>query len=71
VQSIDIQHSVEMMLFPGHNQYIMAARNWLALELDMGADPAEGCKLWASWRCETGNGYSNHLQAVQPVLPAA
>lgn len=61
VQSIDIQHEVKMMLFPGHNNYVMAARNWLALELD------SGCKLWASWRCETEKGFSNHLQTVEPA----
>ncbi len=69
VQSIDIQHSMEMMLFPGHNRYVMPARNWLALELDMGHGDEYGCKLWATWRCETEKGYSNHLQAVQPARP--
>jgi hypothetical protein len=67
VQSIDVQHNVEMMLFPGHNRYIMPARNWLALELDMGHDDVNGCKLWATWRCEAAIGYSNHLQAVHPA----
>lgn len=67
IQSIDIQHSVEMMLFPGHNKYVMPARNWLAFELDMGKDNVYGCKLWATWRCETETGFSNHLQAVQPA----
>lgn len=65
VQSIDVQHCVEMMLFPGHNRYVMPARNWLALELDNGTD--KGCKLWATWRCETETGFSNHLQAVHPA----
>lgn len=67
VQSIDIQYSMEMMLFPGYNRYVMPARNWLALELDSGSGDANGCKLWATWRCETEKGYSNHLQAVQPA----
>jgi len=67
VQSIDIQHKLEMMLFPGHNRYVMPARNWLALELDMGHGDAYEGKLWATWRCETEKGYSNHLQAVQPA----
>ncbi len=67
-QVIDVQHIVEMMLFPGHNRYVMPARNWLALELDQGTDQ-EDCKLWATWRCETDNGFSNHLQAVQPAKP--
>ncbi|MNN63658.1 hypothetical protein D3C81_1790480 [compost metagenome] len=65
VQSIDVQHCVEMMLFPGFNRYVMPARNWLAFELDMGG--ATGCKLWATWRCETETGFSNHLQAVHPA----
>lgn len=63
-QVIDIQHTVEMMLFPGHNRYVMPARNWLALEADIGGE--QGSKLWATWRCETELGFSNHLQAVQP-----
>lgn len=63
-QVIDIQHTVEMMLFPGHNRYVMPARNWLALEADIGGE--QGSKLWATWRCETESGFSNHLQAVQP-----
>lgn len=65
VQSIDVQHCVEMMLFPGFNRYVMPARNWLAFELDMGGET--GCKLWATWRCETEAGFSNHLQAVHPA----
>jgi hypothetical protein len=65
-QVIDVQHVVEMMLFPGHNRYVMPARNWLALELDLGT-AGDDCKLWATWRCETENGFSNHLQAVHPA----
>ncbi|QEI06357.1 alkaline phosphatase family protein [Pigmentiphaga aceris] len=65
-QVIDVQHVAEMMLFPGHNRYVMPARNWLALELDLGAE-GKGCKLWATWRCEAEVGFSNHLQAVQPA----
>ncbi len=64
-QNIDVQYVAEMMLFPGHDRYMMAARNWLALELDIGS--AGGCKLWATWRCETENSFSNHLLAVSPV----
>lgn len=64
-QNIDVQYVAEVMPFPGHDKHIMAARNWLALELDMGA--AEGCKLWATWRCETENSFSNHLLAVPPI----
>lgn len=67
VQSIDVQHSVEMMLFPGYNKYVMPARNWLALELDMGVGDQNGCKLWVTWRCETEASFSNHLQVVQPA----
>jgi hypothetical protein len=63
-QPIDTQLKVEMMLFPGHNRYLMAARNWLALELD--SDQSDG-KLWASWRCEKENGFSNHLRTVEPA----
>lgn len=64
-QNIDVQHTVEMMLFPGHNKYVMPARNWMALELDMGTQ-GQGSRLWATWRCETQAGFSNHIQAVQP-----
>jgi hypothetical protein len=66
VQTIDIQHNVQMMLFPGHNKYVMPSRNWLALELDPG-NGKDGHKLWITWRCETESSYSNHLQAVQPA----
>lgn len=64
-QDIDVHLRVEMMLFPNHNHYIMPARNWLALELDMGDE--SGSHLWATWRCENETGFSNHLQSVQPV----
>lgn len=65
VQSIDVQQCVEMMVFPGSNRYMMPARNWLALEMDTAQ--GKGCKLWATWRCETDTRFSNHLQAVQPA----
>ena len=65
-QNIDVQYVAEIMNFPGHDTNIMAARNWLALELDLGS--AEGCKLWATWRCETETSFSNHLVAVAPVV---
>lgn len=65
-QPIDVQSVAEMMLFPGHDQYVKAARNWLALELDMDT-PIADCKLWASWRCEHETGFSNHLLAITPV----
>lgn len=64
-QNIDVQYVAEMMTFPGHDKYVMAARNWLALELDIGA--GKGCKLWATWRCETEISFSNHLLAVAPI----
>ncbi len=66
-QALDIEHIVQMMLFPGHNRYVMPARNWLAVELDLGKDDAAGSKLWATWRCETQSDFSNHLLAIQPV----
>src|SRR5690606_34632837 len=65
-QNIDVQYVAEMMMFPGHDQYVKAARNWLALELDAGS--VENRKLWATWRCETETGFSNHLLAIAPVL---
>ena len=64
-QSVDVQFVAEMMTFPGHDQYVKAARNWLAIELDMGSE--EGSKLWATWRCETETGFSNHLLAINSV----
>jgi hypothetical protein len=64
-QNIDVQYVAEVMTFPGHDTHVMAARNWLALELDLGS--AEGCKLWATWRCETETSFSNHLIAVAPI----
>lgn len=64
-QNIDVQYVAEVMTFPGHDTHVMAARNWLALELDLGS--AEGCKLWATWRCETETSFSNHLVAVVPI----
>jgi hypothetical protein len=66
-QSLDVQHTVEMMMFPGHNRYVMPARNWLALELDLGKGTSPGSKLWTTWRCETETGFSNHLHAVTPA----
>ncbi len=64
-QTIDVQYVAEMMVFPNHDKPIMAARNWVALELDLGS--AEGCKLWATWRCETETSFSNHLLAVPAI----
>lgn len=64
-QNIDVQYVAEVMPFPGHDKHVMAARNWLALELDLGT--VEGCKLWATWRCETETSFSNHLLAVAPI----
>jgi len=45
----------------------MRARNWMAFELDLGKNNPNGSKLWATWRYETENGFSNHLQAVDPA----
>ena len=68
VQRIDTQHQCEMMLFPAHHRYVMAARNWLALESDQ-EDQTEaiGPRLWATWRCEAEQGFSNHLVAIHPA----
>lgn len=66
-QALDVNLSAEMMLFPGSNRYVMAARNWLAIELDAGNTDAS--KLWAAWRCETETSFTNHLLAIKPVHP--
>ncbi|WP_107726181.1 alkaline phosphatase D family protein [Neisseria weaveri] len=63
-QKLDIHLEAEMMLFPGSNRYIMPARNWLALELDSNPN---GRKLWASWRCETKDTFTNHLLAIDSL----
>ena len=52
---------------PGSNRYVMASRNWLAIELAIGKSGQDGSKLWATWRCETDSSFSNHLLAVEPV----
>lgn len=66
-QGIDGQLNVEMLLFPGHNRFIMAARNWLALELDEASAHPTG-QLWATWRCESVEGLSNHLLAIPAMI---
>jgi hypothetical protein len=66
-QEIDINLAAKMMLFPGSNRYVMAARNWLALELDIGEAENGGSKLWATWRCESKDSFTNHLLAVDAV----
>lgn len=66
-QTLDVNLSAEMMLFPGSNRYVLPARNWLALELDLGTDNPNGAKLWATWRCETKEAFTNHLLATDPV----
>ncbi|AKH70560.1 hypothetical protein IMCC21906_02920 [Spongiibacter sp. IMCC21906] len=68
-QVMDVNLEAEMMLFPGSNRYVMASRNWLAVELDIGTPNQGGSKLWATWRCETKSSFSNHLLAVEPVNP--
>lgn len=67
-QAIDVQHRLEMMLFPGHHQYVKASRNWLALETDANPDQSGRGRLWATWRCENEKGFSNHLEAVPAAL---
>lgn len=62
-QTLDVNMTAEMMLFPGANRYVMAARNWLALELDEGNG-----KMWATWRCEAKDVFSNHLLAIEPHI---
>ncbi len=52
-QVMDVNLEAEMMLFPGSNRYVMASRNWLAVELDVGTPNPGGSKLWANWRVET------------------
>lgn len=67
-QNLDVSTSAEMLVFPQSNRRILAARNWLALELDIGAANTAGSKLWATWRCETKDGFTNHLVATEPTL---
>ena len=69
-QHLDVQYTMEMMLFPGHNQYIMPTRNWLALEFEATKTPAQPIKLWATWRCEGESGFSNHIQVIKPICHA-
>lgn len=66
-QALDVNLTAEMMLFPGSNRYVLAARNWLALELDTPGGAAGGAKLWTTWRCETKGAFTNHLLATEPV----
>ena len=66
-QALDVNLTAEMMLFPGSNRYVLAARNWLALELDTPGGTAGGAKLWTTWRCETKGAFTNHLLATEPV----
>jgi|TARA_R100001143_G_C3358057_1_gene133778 hypothetical protein len=67
-QNLDVNTSAEMLIFPQSNRRILTARNWLALELDIGAENAAGSKLWATWRCETKDKITNHLIATEPAL---
>jgi hypothetical protein len=66
-QALDVNLDAEMMLFPGSNRYVMATRNWLAIELDSDTGTTPGNKLWAAWRCESRDSFSNHLLAIEPV----
>ncbi|MGB6241629.1 MAG: alkaline phosphatase family protein [Castellaniella sp.] len=70
-QNLDVRTSAEMLLFPQSNRRILAARNWLALELDTGSGNGAGSKLWATWRCETKEGQTNHLVTVEPAASRA
>ena len=64
-QNLDVNTSAEMLLFPQANRRVLAARNWLAIELDSVTN--SGAKLWATWRCETKDGTTNHLLAIDPA----
>lgn len=66
-QNLDVGTSAEMLIFPQSNRRVLAARNWLALELDIGASNAAGSKLWATWRCEGQSHTTNHLIATTPT----
>lgn len=66
-QALGINLTAEMMIFPGSNRHVMSARNWLALELDIGASNPNGSKLWATWRAEGKESFSNHLLATDPT----
>ncbi|NYT66838.1 alkaline phosphatase family protein [Alcaligenaceae bacterium] len=67
-QNLDVSTSAEMLIFPQSNRRVLAARNWLALELDIGSGNGVGSKLWATWRCETKDGMTNHQVATEPAL---
>jgi len=66
-QKLDEELRVQMTKFPSHNRYVMAARNWLAVELDLGKNNTDGAALWLTWRCEQEDRPSNHLAAVHPA----
>jgi hypothetical protein len=68
LQKLDEEQRVQMMKFPGHSRYVMAARNWLAVELDLGTNSPNGATLWLTWRCEQEDRPSNHLAAVHPPM---
>ncbi|TBO28749.1 alkaline phosphatase family protein [Aquabacterium lacunae] len=82
-QDLDTEHQAKLLDFPGTSSTIQATRNWLALEFDadrpkddamaMAAVPVQPKRLqgrlWATWRCERAEGFSNHLMAVHPATP--
>jgi PhoD related phosphatase len=82
-QDLDTEHQAKLLDFPGTSSTIQATRNWLALEFDasrsegdamaMAAAPGAPTRLqgrlWATWRCERAEGFSNHLMAVHPATP--
>ena len=63
-QVIDVDHEIKMMIFPGYGNYIKPARNWLAVELSPDQGDMRSSKLWATWRCESKDSFSNHLYAL-------
>lgn len=67
-QNIDTDYMISMMKFPESDDYLQAARNWLAVELDDELFGSTGKRcLWATWRCERDTYFSNHLNAIHPV----
>lgn len=82
-QDLDTEHQAKLLDFPGTSSTIQATRNWLALEFDADRPASDAMamasapvppkrlqgRLWATWRCERAEGFSNHLMAVHPATP--
>ena len=68
VQTIDSEHTAQMMNFPNTSDPVMPTRNWLALEPDavLKAEFDGRPRLWATWRTEQGASFDNHLMAIHP-----